>query len=113
MTVMSRLLLEFVTPPLVRRLRTMQTSLPDLPFPDYGDAVLDPSGIHSSAKSGPPTYPRTDLQTLTPWTSFPNDIHQAILATTDAQLLPTPFHINCRTWNTIVESEPKIGRAHV
>ncbi|KAF8233400.1 hypothetical protein L208DRAFT_1267056, partial [Tricholoma matsutake] len=75
----------------------------------YGDAVLDASGIHSAGKSGPRKHPRTDLQTLTPWTSFPNDIHQAILATTHAHLLPTtPFHINSRTWNTIVENEPKI-----
>ena len=54
----------------------MQTILPDLPFTNYGDAVLDGSGIHSAAESSSRTYPRTDLRTLTPWTSFPNDIHQ-------------------------------------
>ncbi|KAF8227904.1 hypothetical protein L208DRAFT_1070820, partial [Tricholoma matsutake] len=87
----------------------MQMSLQDLPFPDYGDAVLDASGIHSAAKSDPQKHPSTDLQTLMPWTSFQNDIHQAILATTHAHLLPTtPFHINGQTWNTIVENEPKI-----
>jgi hypothetical protein len=97
----------------------MQTSLPDLPFTNYGDAVLDASGIHSAAKSSPRTYPRTDLQTLTPWTSFPNDIHQAILsATTHAHLLPTPFDINGWTWDTVVENEPRIhfhatGALHV
>ena len=87
----------------------MQTSLPDLPFPDYGDAVPAASGIHSASKSSPRRHPRTDLQTLTPWTSFSNDIHQAILATTHAHLLPTtPFHVNGRTWNTVVENELRI-----
>ena len=87
----------------------MQTSLPDLPFTNYGDAVLDASGIHSAAKSGLRTYPRTDLQTLTPWTSFPNDIHQAILsATTHAHLLPTPFDISGWTLDTVVENEQRI-----
>ncbi|KAF8229656.1 hypothetical protein L208DRAFT_1479798 [Tricholoma matsutake] len=90
----------------------MQTSLPDLPCLDYGDAVLNASGIHSAAKSGPQKDPRTDLQTLTPWTSFLNDIHQAILATTHAHLLPTtPFHISGWTIATIVENKESI-RTH-
>jgi hypothetical protein len=79
---------------------------------NYGDAVLDASGIHSAAKSGPRTCPRTDLQTLTPWTSFPDDIHQAILsATTAADLPPTPFDISGWTKTTVVENEESI-RAH-
>ncbi|KAM6496012.1 hypothetical protein JOM56_008718 [Amanita muscaria] len=62
----------------------MQTSLPDLPF-TYGRAEIDPSGADSAAKSTPRTYPRTDLTTLIPWTSFPIDIRQAVQsATTDA-----------------------------
>ena len=91
---------------------TMQTSLPDLPFTNYGDTVLDASGIRSASKSSPRTYPRTDLQTLTPWTSFPSDIHQAVLsATTHAHLLPTPFDINSWTQDMVVENEESI-RSH-
>ncbi|EDR13325.1 uncharacterized protein LACBIDRAFT_309061 [Laccaria bicolor S238N-H82] len=84
----------------------MQTSLPNLPFPDYGDAVLDASGIHSSAESGPRTYPSTDLESLTPWTSFPDDIHQAILAATPAHLLhAAPFPIDGHNGDSVVENE--------
>jgi hypothetical protein len=55
-----------------------------------------------------PVYGRI-LGQITPWTSFPNDIHQAILsATTHAHLLPIPFDINGWTWDTIVENEPRI-----
>jgi hypothetical protein len=90
----------------------MQTSLPDLPFTNYGKAELRPSGTHSTAKSTPRTYPRTDLQILTPWTSFPNDIHQAIQsATARAHLHSTPFPINAWTDTSFVENEEKI-RAH-
>ena len=93
----------------------MQTSLPDLPFTNYGDAVLDGSGIHSAAESSSRTYPsRTDLRTLTPWTSFPNDIHQAILsesANTHAHLPSTPFDISGWTIATVVDNEESI-RAH-
>lgn len=89
----------------------MQTSLPDLPF-TYGRAEIDPSGVHSAAKSTPRTYPRTDLTTLIPWTSFPNDIHQAVQsATTDARLSSTPFNIQFLTSGVFVENEEKI-RAH-
>jgi len=90
----------------------MQTSLPDLPFTNYGKAELRPSGICSSAKSTPWTYPRTDLETLTPWTSFPNDIHHAIQsATTRAGLPPTPFNIGGNTKTTLVINEEEI-RSH-
>jgi hypothetical protein len=81
----------------------MQTSLPDLPFPHYGDAVFETYGPHGSAKAGPRKHPRTDLETLVPWTSFLNDIHQAILAITCAPT--TPFHINGSFENTIVQNE--------
>jgi hypothetical protein len=84
----------------------MQTSLPELPFTNYGKAELRPSGTHSTAKSTPRTYHRTDLQTLTPWTSFPDDIHQAIQsATARADLSSTPFPIDAWTKTSFVENE--------
>lgn len=85
-----------------RRPRTMQTSLPDLPFRDYADAALDESGIYSTAQCGRRRHPRTDLKALTPWTSFPNDIHNAILAIPHAR---TPFHIDGPTSDAFVDSE--------
>ena len=88
----------------------MQTSLPDLPFTNYGKAELRTT--HSTGKSTQRTYPRTDLETLTPWTSFPNDIHQAIQsATARAHLPSTPFTIEASTSTRFVESEEKI-RTH-
>jgi hypothetical protein len=92
----------------------MQTSLPDLPFTNYGKAELRPScvHIHSYSESTPRTYPRTDLETLTPWTSFPNDIHRAIQsATTRAGLPSTPLHLGGYTETTLVTNEEAI-RAH-
>ena len=91
---------------------TMQTSLPELPFTNYGKAELRPSATHSTAKSTPRTYPRTDLQTLTPWTSFPDDIHQAIQsATARADLSSTPLHIKAWTETSFVGNEEDL-RAH-
>jgi hypothetical protein len=85
----------------------MQTSLPELRFTNYGKVELLP--YHSSRKPTPRAYPRTDLQTLTPWTSFPNDIHQAIQsATTRANLPPTPFDISNYPRTTFVDSEASI-----
>jgi hypothetical protein len=90
----------------------MQTSLPDLPFTNYGKAELCPSGTHSTAKSTRRTYPRTDLNALKPWTSFPNDIHQAIQsATAHATLNSTPFPIDVWTKTSIVTNEEDL-RAH-
>jgi hypothetical protein len=52
---------------------------------------------------------RTDLKTLTPWTSFPNDIHQAIQsATTRARLPSTPFTIEVSTKTRFVENEERV-----
>lgn len=73
---------------------TMQTSLPDLPFTNYGKAELRLFGTHSSAKATPRTYPRTDLKTLTLWTSFPNDIHQTIL------IIINPRWLGLKWWCT-------------
>lgn len=88
----------------------MQTTLPDLPFSDYGKAELHTSGIHSSIKTTPRTHPRTDLQTFTPWTSFPEDIHQAIQsAAPNAD--NTPFEIEASKRTRIVKNEEGI-RAH-
>ena len=58
----------------------MQTTLPDLPFTGYGDATTPI--FHSSASASPRKYPRTDLKTLIPWTSFIDDVHQAIQSAT-------------------------------
>ena len=88
----------------------MQTSLPDLPFTNYGDAELRPFGTHSTAKSD--LCPRTDLKTLTHWTSFPEDIHQAIQsATARAHLPSTPFTVKAWTTTSFVEIEESL-RAH-
>ena len=73
----------------------MQTGLPDLPFTNYGKAELRHFGTHSTPKATPRTYPETDLKTLTLWTFFPNDIHQAIQsATVRAHLFSNPFPIS-------------------
>ena len=80
----------------------LETSLPDLPFTNYGKA--EPSCTHSTAKSTPPL--RTDLNSLTPWTAFPNDIHHAIQsATARAALNSTPFHIAAWTESGSVNNE--------
>ena len=90
----------------------MQTSLPDLPFKNYGKAELCPSGVHSSSKLTRLTYPSTDLETFTPWTSFPDDIHYAIqFATTRAGLPSTPLHLGGYTGTTVVTNEEDI-RTH-
>ena len=84
----------------------METNLPELPFTNYGKVELRPSATHSTAKLTPRTYPRTDLQTLTAWTSFPNDIHLAIQsATAHAGLSSTPFYIHASTMTRFVENE--------
>jgi hypothetical protein len=76
----------------------METSLPDLPFVIYGKAELDRFGSHSSVKSSPRTYPRTDLETFIPWNSFLGDVDQAIQSAARLANLPlTPFPIrNCK-----------------
>lgn len=84
----------------------MQTSLPDLPFTNHGDLNLRP--IHS-APTTQGSYPRTDLQTLRLWKSFPDDIHCAIRsATANAHLSSTPFHIRALTGPEIVENEERL-----
>ena len=90
----------------------MQTSLPDLPFTNYGKAELDPFDTHSPAETTPPKYPRTNLKTLRPWASFPNEIDQAIRsAATNASLSSAPFTIDALKRTTIVKNEEAI-RAH-
>ncbi|KAF8334413.1 hypothetical protein F5887DRAFT_1256654 [Amanita rubescens] len=86
----------------------MQTSLPDLPFAGRGGIELDPSGFRSPAKSLR-THPRTDLQTLTPWISFPNDVHQAIQSATSRVDSPsTPFDIGGLTRTRFVANEKRL-----
>ncbi|KAK2465075.1 hypothetical protein APHAL10511_002883 [Amanita phalloides] len=89
----------------------MQTSLPDLPFTNYANAELD--SPHSSGKSTLRAFPRTDLKTLVPWTSFPNDIHQAIQSATARlpHLHSTPFTLRIVTDARLVENEEML-RAH-
>ena len=84
----------------------MQTSLPDLPF-IHGDLSVRPT--HSSASSTQPACPRTDLQTLRAWESFPDDIHGAIQsAMASAHLSSTPFHIWALTVPELVADEESI-----
>ena len=90
----------------------MQTNLPDLPFTNYGKAELAPFGTHSSAQANPRKFPRTDLEALRHWTSFPNEIDQAIRsATTHANLSSAPFTIDAPKRTRIVKNEEAI-RAH-
>jgi hypothetical protein len=89
----------------------MQTTLPDLPFINYGQAVLNP-GFHSSTKTTPRTYLRTDLTTLSSWTSFPNDIHQVIQSATNrANLSSAPFTVGVSSKTRPMKTEERI-RAH-
>src|SRR5262245_38975087 len=90
----------------------MLAILPELPFTTYGDADLDPNGPRSDARSTPRRYPRTDLQNLTPWTSFCSDIHGAIQSATIRSCLPsTSFNIDSFQGQAIVASEEEI-RGH-
>jgi hypothetical protein len=90
----------------------MLAILPELPFTTYGDADLDPNGPRSDATSTPRRYPITDLETLTPWTSFCIDIQEAIQSATTRSRLPgTSFDISCFQGQTIVSSEEEI-RGH-
>jgi hypothetical protein len=87
----------------------LETSFPDLPFMNHGDMSLKPSGTHSFAGSTPRAYPRTDLQTLRDWESFPNDVHRAILsATARASAQSTPFRIRAWTDSEFVANEERI-----
>ena len=90
----------------------MQTTLPDLPFVNYGKASFNPA-FHSSTKTGPRRYPRTDLTALNVWTSFPNDIHRVIeSATARANISAnSPFTVGVSSKTRIVKTEEKI-RAH-
>ncbi|KAF8309787.1 hypothetical protein F5887DRAFT_601096 [Amanita rubescens] len=87
----------------------MQTSLPDLPFTNYGDAELRPNAPHSIDKTTPRNYPMTDLETLMHWASFPDDINQVIQSAIDHANLPlTPFILNIPTTTTFVENEQRL-----
>ncbi|KIM35406.1 hypothetical protein M413DRAFT_20768 [Hebeloma cylindrosporum] len=88
----------------------MQTSLPNLPFTNHERAELRP--YHSSSETNLISRPRTDLEALTPWTSFPDDIHRVIqTATARAGLPPTPFDVETFTGTIRVGEEEGI-RAH-
>ena len=90
----------------------MQTSLPNLPFTTYGDASFDPTAPHSAAKCKPRMYPMTDLQTLTPWPSFPNEIDQCIRSATARSHLPyTTFAVRGLKYPNRVTNEETI-RGH-
>jgi hypothetical protein len=86
-------------------------NLPDLPFP-YGDAVCD--SMHSTVRAVPHTYPRTNLNSLTHWDSFPDEIHNAIRsATTRKSLTCAAFNVSGWTdpEDLVVTNEETI-RAH-
>jgi hypothetical protein len=86
----------------------MQTSLPELPFSAHANPEVIP-GFHTTIKTTSRQFPRTDLHTLAPWTTFPNDIHDAILsATTSAGLSSEPFNIDTATKSRIVVNEEGI-----
>ncbi|KIL68390.1 hypothetical protein M378DRAFT_71243 [Amanita muscaria Koide BX008] len=89
----------------------METSLPDLPFTHCGQALLSPD-FHTSTKTAPRTYPRTDLTALRSWISFPDDVHQVIQSATNRVNLPsTPFTVGVSSKTRFVKTEEKI-RAH-
>jgi hypothetical protein len=84
----------------------METSLPDLPFVNYGKAELNPAGHHSAVQTSPRAYPRTDLETFTPWTSFLGNVDQAIRYAVDVANLPdTPFAIPQKMNKFVVNEE--------
>jgi hypothetical protein len=60
----------------------MKTTLPDLHFsyPSYisGDYI----------RPEPPRHPRTNLQSLLPWSAFEHDIHHAVLAAMAVKRIP-------------------------
>ena len=86
----------------------MQTSLPELPFSGHANLEVIP-GFHSAIKITPRQFPRTDLDTLAPWTTFVEDIHDTIQsATTSAGLSSAPFNINAVTMSTSVVNEEGI-----
>jgi hypothetical protein len=85
----------------------MQTTLPDLPFTGYGDATTPTT--HSSASANPRIYPRTDLKTFIPWTSFIDDVHQAVQsATALTGLSSAPFTIGSLPRTRVVKSKEKL-----
>jgi hypothetical protein len=53
----------------------MQTSLPNLPFNARG---ITTAAEHSSSRSTPRAFPRTDLKHFELWQTFTADIHTAI-----------------------------------
>ena len=94
---------------LILDFHAMRASLPDLPFMNYGRAELRPSFVPSSSQKNPRSHPKTDLETLTPWTSFPDDIHHAVQsATTRAGLPPAPLDVRGYTDTTLVTNEEEI-----
>jgi len=82
----------------------MQSSLPNLPYINYGD--LEPDFFRSSIKTSPRAYPRTDLATLTHWTSFIDEVDQAINSAANLVNAPlTTFKINCASSLRLVNDE--------
>jgi hypothetical protein len=92
----------------------MMTSFPDLPYTGYEDALLNPDDFHSTAKSTPRTYPRTDLDILRPWSSFPIEIHDAIQSSTrNANVSPEPFPILFPKKRVVANEEELRSHANV
>lgn len=91
----------------------MQTTLPDLPFPSIGIRIS--KGPKSAAKTTAGQRPRTDLRFLKPWTSFSNDIDNAIGVSMENKGLHPGTKLtvgNVIAVQTVVSNEEKL-RGHV
>lgn len=89
----------------------MQTSFPDLPFRDYGEALLHPD-FHSATEATPRACLSTDLETLIHWDAFPVEIHNAIQSAAQrAHLSSVPFSLGISPIKSNVTNEEDL-RAH-
>jgi hypothetical protein len=91
----------------------MQSSLPNLPYTNYGDA--EPFFFRSSSvETSPRAYPRTDLATLTHWTSFIDEVDQAINSAVNLVHVPlTTFTIGASMASRVNDEEAVRSHAMV
>jgi len=89
----------------------METCLPQLKFSNYAKALLAPT--NSTWKSSSRSHPRTDLDNLVPWDTFPTDINTAIeSAMKHHGSSSDSFSISGLSEDSIIENEEAL-RAHV
>jgi len=89
----------------------METRLPRLKFSNYAKALLAPT--NSTWKSSPRSHPRTDLDNLVPWDTFPTDINTAIESAMKRHGSSSDsFSIGGLAEDSIIENEEAL-RAHV